>query len=181
MADITAYDDVTYHEDASNSPVRGAALHGRGTRTRTFTASNRTRAVTPMAKRLLRLLLAHPELVDGLGDQQLETLARGPHLTMVRALIELISSSGARHVGAVLQAAEPDSELAEVLHSISTDVITQTDLPEPMAEWNDAMHKVEIEAIRAEQSALIAAGLPDTASRERYQLLTRRLAKLTHS
>jgi len=119
--------------------------------------------------------------VDALGDQQLETLARGPHLIMVRALIELIVSSGARHAGALLQAAEPESELALVLRSISTDILTQTDLPEPMAEWNDAMHKVEVDVIRAEQSELIAAGLPDTASRERYQLLTRRLTKLAGS
>ncbi len=158
----------------SASRVSGRAKAGGSSR-------SRTRAVTPLAKRLLRLLLAHPELVHALGDQQLETLARGPHLNMVRALIELIGSSGARHVGAVLQAADPESDLAEVLRSISTDVLTQTDLPEPMAEWNDAMHKVEVDVIRAEQSELIAAGLPDAVSRERYQLLTRRLAKLSGS
>jgi DNA primase len=156
-----------------------SVLRGQGSRRGGFSSQGRTRAVTPMAKRLLRLLLGHPELVDGLGDQQLETLARGPHLSMVRALVELISSSGARHVGAILQAAEPESELAQVLRSVSSDVLMQTDLPEPMAEWNDAMHKVEVEVIRAEQSQLIAAGLPDAASRERYQLLTRRLTKLS--
>src|SRR3546814_4876745 len=35
-----------------------------------------TRMVTPMAKRLLRLLLAHPELVAALGDQQLEIVCQ---------------------------------------------------------------------------------------------------------
>ena len=31
-----------------------------------------------LAKRLLGLLLAHPELVDSMGDQQLEVIDHGP-------------------------------------------------------------------------------------------------------
>ncbi|HLU18485.1 MAG TPA: DNA primase [Pusillimonas sp.] len=138
----------------------------------------RPRAVTPMAKRLLRLLLAHPELVDHLGDQQLEILEQGPHLVLVRDLIALAHTSGARHVGALLQAADPAEELTQVLNSLSTELLDQDDLPDPLAEWNDAMHRIELEAIKAEQSELIAKGLKDEASRQRYQKLTRRLALL---
>src|SRR5690606_31663337 len=65
------------------------------------------RAVTPMAKRLLRLLLAHPGLVEHVGDQQLEILDNSPHLVLVRDLITLANISGARHAGALLEAAEP--------------------------------------------------------------------------
>lgn len=140
--------------------------------------SGTRRSVTPMAKRLLRLLLVHPELVDSLGDQQLETLTRGPHLSLVRELIGLISSSGARHVGALLQAAEPDTDLAEWLATMSADILSHEDLPDPVAEWNDAMHKVEIEAIKAEQSELIAEGLTTDTGRQRYQQLAQRLALL---
>jgi len=138
----------------------------------------RSRAVTPIAKRLLRLLLAHPELVDHLGDQQLEILEQGPHLVLVRDLIALAHTSGARHVGALLQAADPAEELTQVLNSLSTELLDQEDLPDPLAEWNDAMHRIELEAIKAEQSELIANGLKDEASRQRYQKLTRRLALL---
>src|SRR5690606_26770201 len=42
------------------------------------------RAVTPMAKRLLRLLLAHPGLVEHVVDQQLEILDNSPHMVVVR-------------------------------------------------------------------------------------------------
>src|SRR5690606_32829364 len=70
------------------------------------------RAMPSLAKRLLALLLAHPELVDSMGDQQLEVLDKGPHLGLVRDLIMLAQASGARHVGALLAAAEPDSDLA---------------------------------------------------------------------
>lgn len=132
-----------------------------------------------MAKRLLRLLLAHPDLVDKVGDQQLEILEQGPHLILVRELIALAHTSGARHVGALLTAAESESELAHVLDSLSIDLLEQEDLPDPVAEWNDALHRIELESIRAEQSELIAAGLKDEVSRERYQKLTERLRLLS--
>ncbi len=141
-------------------------------------AMPKTRAVTPMAKRLLKLLVAHPELVDQLGDQQLEILHSGPHLTLVRDLISLILDSTARHAGALLQAAQPDSDLAHVLKPIVGEVMDQEDLPDPQAEWNDALKRIELDAAKQEQSALIAAGLQDDASRKRYQELTRRIALL---
>ena len=137
------------------------------------------RTVTPMAKRLLRLLLAHPSLVDSMGEQQLEILEQGPHLVLVRDLIALANSSGARHVGALLQAADPESDLAEVLGSISTELLAQDDLPDPIAEWNDALHRIELDSIKAEQSALIASGMKDEAGRQRYRKLTQRLALLS--
>lgn len=137
---------------------------------------HRSRAVTPMAKRLLRLLLAHPQLVSTMGDQQLEILEQSPQLILVRDLIALASASGAHHVGALLQAAEPGSELALLLGSLSAELLGQDDLPDPVSEWNDALSRIELDAIKAEQSALIQSGLPDEASRQRYQTLTRRLA-----
>ena len=136
------------------------------------------RAVTSMAKRLLRLLISHPVLVESLGDQQLETLSRAPHLSLVCDLIALISDSGALHAGALLEAADPGSDLAAVLSDLSADVLGHDDLPDPVAEWNDALHKIELDLIKTEQSRLIATGLKDVASRERYQVLGRRLAQL---
>jgi DNA primase len=141
---------------------------------------NKVRTVTPMAKRLLRLLLAHPELVASLGDQQLEILEHGPHLVLVRDLITLANLSGARHAGALLQAADPGSDLQAVLDSLTPELLAQEDLPDPQAEWNDALRRIELEAIKAEQSALVADGMKDEFSRKRYQELTRRIA-LLHS
>ncbi|MGB3288808.1 MAG: DNA primase [Burkholderiaceae bacterium] len=140
----------------------------------------KVRTVTPMAKRLLRLLLAHPELVATLGDQQLEILEHGPHLVLVRDLITLANLSGARHAGALLQAADPGSDLQAVLDSLSPELLAQEDLPDPQAEWNDALRRIELEAIKAEQSALVDGGMKDEFSRKRYQELTRRIT-LLHS
>lgn len=136
------------------------------------------RRVTPMAKRLLRLLLAHPALINDVGDQQLEILLHSPHLVLVRDLITLANVSGARHAGAFLEAADPDSDLAAILASLVTGLLAEEDLPDPLAEWNDALRKIELEAIKAEQSALIQAGLRDETSQKRYQELTRQLALL---
>ncbi|NYT61312.1 DNA primase [Alcaligenaceae bacterium] len=141
-------------------------------------SGGKARTVTPMAKRLLRLLLAHPELVASLGDQQLEILEQGPHLVLVRDLIALANASGARHAGALLQAAEPGSDLEGILASVSPELLAQEDLPDPQGEWKDAMRRIELDAIKAEQSALVATGLKDEVSRKRYHELTRRIALL---
>jgi DNA primase len=161
----------SYFNDAPRVPQARA---GRNRKTST------SRMVTPLAKRLLRLLLAHPELVSSLGDQQLEILENGPHLVLVRDLITLANLSGARHAGALLQAADPGSDLAAVLISLTPELLGE-ELPDPQAEWNDAMHRIELEAIKAEQSALIDAGLKDEMSRKRYQELTRRIALLQNN
>ncbi len=175
MDDGPAFD----FEPGEPYPDQMAPSHG--ARGRAAGRPGNSRAVTPMAKRLLRLLISHPELVNALGDQQLEILEQGPHLALVRDLIALANTSGARHVGALLQAADPGSDLAGVLSSLSTELLTQEDLPDPLTEWNDALHRIELEAIKAEQSVLIQTGLKDDASRERYQTLTRRLALLSNA
>lgn len=137
------------------------------------------RAVTPMARRLLRLVLSHPVIVTGLGDQQLEILRQSPHLGLVKELISLVHSSGARHAGALLQAAEPESELRQVLETISAELLGHDELPDPHTEWNDALRRIELEAIKAEQSALVQAGLATDAERQRYKELTRRMSLLS--
>lgn len=162
-------------------PQQQSAFSGRRSPKQSRVDNRQSRAVTPMAKRLLRLLLAHPELVSGMGDQQLEILEQSPHLILVRDLIALASTSGARHVGALLQAAEPGSDLELLLGSLSTEILSQEDLPDPLAEWNDALHRIELDTIKAEQSVLIQSGLLDEASRQRYQRLTRRLALLNNA
>lgn|GEM_PF-51648 len=136
------------------------------------------RPVPTLARRLLRLLLAHPELVDSMGDQQLEVIDKGPHLSMVRDLIVLAQVTGARHIGALLEAAEPDSDLHLLLRSTRADVIGEEELPDPQAEWDDALRRIEFDTLTAEMQALAAAGLTEEAARARYQALWQRKATL---
>jgi DNA primase len=139
------------------------------------------RPVPTLAKRLLRLLLSHPELVDTMGDQQLEVLDQGPHLGMVRDLIVLAQRSGARHLGALLEAAEPESDIELVLRSMSADLLSEEELPNPQAEWDDALHKIEFDSIRSEMGELVLSGLKEQSERDRYQELSRRLAAIKHA
>ncbi len=144
---------------------------------RARTGRRGSRMVTPMARRLLRLLLAHPRLVAELGDQQLELLARSPHLVLVRDLIELASTRGATHAGALIEAAEPDSDLAQAMLDLSGELLGQ-DLPDPQAEWNDALRQIELQTVQDQCRQLIEGGLRSEEDQRRYQALSRRLARL---
>ncbi|RYH20083.1 MAG: DNA primase, partial [Alcaligenaceae bacterium] len=139
------------------------------------------RPVPTLARRLLRLILAHPELVDGMGDQQLEVLDHGPHLGLVRDLIVLAQTSGARHIGALLEAAEPDSDLQALLKSTRASVIAEEDLPNPQAEWDDALRRIEFDSIQIEMAALAQTGLVDEQAKQRYQTLSQRKTVLSRA
>ena len=136
------------------------------------------RAVAPMAKRLLRLLLTHPELVDVMGEQQLEILERGPHLEMVRELIVLAQASGARHVGALIQASDAGADLGILMASVAADLMIQEPLPNPQGEWEDALRRIELESLKSEQEALIAEGLNNLQSQQNYRELSSRITRL---
>jgi DNA primase len=90
----------------------------------------------------------------------------------------LAQRSGARHLGALLEAAEPDSDVELVLRSMSADLVGQDDLPDPQAEWDDALNRIEFDAVRAEMTALANRGLQGEGDRERYEELNLRFAAL---
>ena len=136
------------------------------------------RPVSPLAVRLLHLLVVHPALVDDMGEQQLEVLDRGPHLGLVHDLIVLAQSSGARHLGALLEAADPESELAGALSALRGEMLEQEALPDPQAEWDDALQQIELASITQEMGTLVAGGLPDERAKSRYQQLSARLATI---
>jgi DNA primase len=136
------------------------------------------RAVAPLARRLLRLLLTHPELVDQMGEQQVEILARGPHLDMVRDLIVLIQASGARHVGALIQAADPGADLGILLVSVAEDLMSQESLPNPQSEWEDAVRRIELDGLKAEQQLLIVQGLNNLPAQQKYKELSQSITRL---
>ncbi len=138
----------------------------------------KTRTVTPIAKRLLTLLASEPNLAHSVGHEALEIIVQSPTLVLVRELIVLVHETQAQHLAALMQAVDPDSELAQVLYSITTDLIKTDENLKLQAEWDGALRRVEIDGLKQEQSALVAAGLPDAASRQRYQDLSRRLAQL---
>jgi DNA primase len=165
-----------YHGAASGSE-NGRISGGRNVG-RNSTGRVDRRAVAPMAKRLLRLLLTHPELVDVMGEQQLELLERGPHLEMVRELIVLAQASGARHVGALIQASDPGADLGILMISLAADLMVQEPLPNPQGEWEDALRRIELESLKSEQESLISGGLNNLESQQNYRELSSRITRL---
>lgn len=147
-------------------------------RRRRASTSSKSRTVTPIAKRLLKLLAAYPQLAKDLDHEALEIIVQSPTLVLVQELIALANETQSEHIGALTQAVDPDSDLAHVLHGLTSELMQQEDLPDPKAEWVDALRKIQVDAIKQEQSELIAAGLPDQASRQRYQDLSRKMAQL---
>ena len=156
------------------SPERG----GRAAATGPARPTGLGRQVTPLAQRLLQLLLMHPELSDKITAEQLEIVVQSPHLIYVQELIALINDTGCAHSGAVLEVVDPRSELAAQLKGMAQQLPEQ-ELPDPLSEWQDALRRIEIDHIKTEQLTLIEGGLTGADVRQRYQLLTRRLAELT--
>jgi DNA primase len=152
---------------------RGGAPAGRAAAPLGQTAGRR--AAPSRARRLLCLLLTHPELVDGMGDQQLEVIGHDPQLDLVRELIALAQASGARHLGALLEAAGHESDLGIAIQGLRGEVLTLESLPEPQAEWDDALRRLEIDAIRDEMNSLARDGLQSGEARRHYGELTARL------
>ncbi|NHC61726.1 DNA primase [Paenalcaligenes suwonensis] len=142
-----------------------------------FGGESRSRTVMPLAKRLLRLLAAHPELVSRLADQQLEIIVQSPNLLLVQELIALINVCDAKHSGALLEAVDPDTELGEMLIALTTDLLAEEELPSPQQELQDTLCRVEQMLVGEELEALVKGGLPDEASRRRFSELSKRRAR----
>jgi len=167
-----------YYTDISSASARIDRSLSPRAKLSTGRSSSSRRAVTPMARRLLGLLLTHPSLVEQMGDQQLELLEQGEHLEMVRDAIVLIQKTGARHVGALIEAADIGSDIGVLLVSIGADLMSQEELPDPQAEWEDALRRIEIDNLKREQSELIGQGENNLQISAKYQELSRRIARL---
>jgi DNA primase len=90
----------------------------------------------------------------------------------------LIQATGARHVGALIQAADPGADLGILLVSVAEDLMSQESLPNPQSEWEDALRRIELDSLKAEQQALIGLGLNNLASQQKYQELSQSITRL---
>ena len=90
----------------------------------------------------------------------------------------LAQSSGARHLGALLQAAEPDSDLGIALQGLRAEVLVMEDLPNPQDEWNDALRRIERAWVGVELERLAKDGLQTDEAHQRFRELQGRMAIL---
>ena len=136
------------------------------------------RQVTPLARRLIKLLASNLELVHTITDQQLEVLGFSPQFAYVREFIAFAQTTQATHLAALIQRAEPGSEIANMLTGLTIDSFDEDALPDPAAEWNDALRKIEFERLNRDKENLVAGGLQTAADRERYKAINARIRLL---
>lgn len=117
-----------------------------------------------LAKKLICLLISHPELVDNVGDQQLEILENDLRTRPVKDFVLLLKRSGERCIDTLIKTTEIDSSLMHVLQEISAEP-----LPEPQAEWDDALCLIELNTLKEEMGHLASIGLSDAFILKRYQ------------
>ncbi|WP_311515155.1 DNA primase [Oligella urethralis] len=128
----------------------------------------------PLARQLLSLLANHPSLLDKIGERQLEILRQHPHMEVVVEFISFAFRSGARHIGSLIQQAEHGSPLHQLLLSLGKDSSSIEALPNPDAEWNDALKKLELDILQAEINTLISSGMETESERRRYMAVLAR-------
>lgn len=136
------------------------------------------RQVTPLARRLIKLLASNLEMVHKITDQQLEVLGFSPQFSYVREFIAFAQTTQATHLAALIQRAEPGSEIANMLTGLTIDSFYEDALPDPEAEWNDALRKIEFERLNQEKEKLVSEGLTTPADRERYKAINGRIRLL---
>lgn len=122
----------------------------------------------PLARQLLSLLANHPQILEKIGERQLEILRQHPHMDIVVEFIVFAFANGARHIGSLIQQAEHGSSLQQLLISLGKDSSTIESLPHPEAEWSDAIKKIELENLEAEIRTLIGSGIETDGERKRY-------------
>ena len=122
----------------------------------------------PLARQLLSLLANHPQILEKIGERQLEILRQHPHMDIVVEFITFAFASGARHIGSLIQQAEHGSSLHQLLISLGKDSSTIESLPHPEAEWSDAIKKIELENLETEITTLINSGIETDNDRKRY-------------
>lgn len=122
----------------------------------------------PLARQLLSLLANHPQILERIGERQLEILRQHPHMDVVVEFIAFAFVNGARHIGSLIQQAEHGSPLQQLLISLGKDSSTIETLPHPEEEWSDAIKKIELENLEAEIRTLISSGIETEDERKRY-------------
>ncbi|WP_028357993.1 DNA primase [Brackiella oedipodis] len=159
------------HSGSSSPPPAS-----RPSRYRSHTPSTPSRSrTTPLSKRLLTLLLMHPDLFEQINERQLEVLSRHPHLGLVVEFVAFVQSQAGRNLAIWMQQLSPQDRLYQVLLGLQTEASQLEPLPQPLQEWQDALRKIELENLLSEQQDLVDKGLQTDSARKRYQTLNARI------
>ncbi|UCF76907.1 MAG: DNA primase [Betaproteobacteria bacterium] len=134
-------------------------------------------APTPLARALLRVLIANPSLAAQITAEQ-RALLDAAELAPVAELIDLLRE-GAVASPAVLIEATRESPHAALFQQVAGETLAGSDDEQSArADWEGAFLQLELVRVRSEYQRLTAGGALNEAERKRFQELSRRLAEL---
>ncbi|AGF49085.1 DNA primase [Candidatus Kinetoplastidibacterium galati] len=130
-------------------------------------------------KKLFYLLLSNLDLVDHIGDQQLEILDKNPDLKIIRDLILLAENTNSKDFESIKEIITPNSELGMAINSfIKEDQIYKNKLPDPLKEWEDSLLLIEYQSIKDDMKLLVEKGLSEKEDVEKYKDLSKRIISI---
>jgi DNA primase len=163
-------DDVTQLCELASAPVRPVGAPAAYPRT----------PPTPLARKLLRVLVSNPGLAERLSSEQ-RTFLDAPELSSVLELVDALKDSGAASSAMVFEVTR-ESQYAALYQEVAGEALSVTDDEESArADFNGALNQLELARIRGEHERLTARGLRDETERQRLRELNRRMAELKGS
>ena len=136
-------------------------------------------APTPLARKLLRVLVSNPGLADRLSAEQ-RAFLDAPELGSVLELLDALKDSGAATPAMVFEATR-ESQYAALYQEVAGEALSVTDDEESArADFAGALNQIELARIRSEHERLTARGLRDE-DKPRLRELNRRMAELKGS
>jgi DNA primase len=162
-------EDVTQLCELASAPVRP----------RGAPAAYPRKAPTPLARQLLRVLVANPGVADRLSAEQ-RALLDAPELGSVLELVDALKDSGAATSAMVFEATR-ESQYAVLYQEVAGEALSVTDDEQSArADFAGALNQIEMARIRSEHERLTAGGLRDE-DKPRLRELNRRMAELKGS
>ncbi|NOL49599.1 DNA primase [Pelistega europaea] len=136
-----------------------------------------TRVVDPLAVKIIRLLINHPDVLSSVTERQLEMLNKHPHYELVAQFLAICMAKGTAVLGLIQPYLAENEEVQRVVMSVEKDSLHDEELSNPQAEWLGMMNKVEIELLKQAMKEL-SESPRDEASDQRYRQLYMRLKNL---
>ncbi len=140
----------------------------------------RRRPPVELERKVLRILLAHPEFAADLDDNALRALGQGApdHGEMLRAVaLAARGISGAAGFAALAETLrDQGGDLDKLIAEVAAETPSEPELAR--RELAGAVRQSMLRLLRAEQEQLVAGGLPDEAARSRYRELAGAIDRL---
>jgi DNA primase len=140
----------------------------------------RRRPPVELERKVLRILLAHPEFSADLDDDALRAIGQGApdHGEMLRAVVQAARgvSGGAGFAALAERLRDQGGDLGKLIAEVAAETPSEPELAR--RELAGAVRQTTMKLLRTEQERLVANGLPDEASRHRYRELAATLERL---